>query len=438
MESAHRLVVFVDVALMLLLLNAGSWSDGVLVGPPPDPRPPSKGPPAVKVGFYNAKCPRAEEIVRAQVEKRFRIDHTITPALLRMLFHDSFVRGADASILLDSKPGNEAEKDALPNLTIRSFDLIQEVKEALESACPGIVSCADIIVLAVRDSVALAGGPKYDVPTGRLDGKVSSKDESLSLPSPAFPVEQSLESFRQKGLDLEDMVVLLGAHTVGVALCGFFNDRLFNFHGTGAADPTMNPQLVARLSNVCPNPFFTESNADPPINLDQSTPAIFDTSYYSQILAGNGILLIDQEITADPTTIGLVHRFTSPAEFFPAFVRSIIKMGNIGVLTGTDPLGEVRLRCNETNRRSSLPSGPSQPVHRPAKPPARRAAPPSRPGTVPVPRPPVGRSMKHPPLSVLRPPPPVSRTPPKAPIHKGKPSPAPGHIRRRPSPPSSG
>eukprot|EP00250_Pteridium_aquilinum_P010237 c19234_g1_i1 orf=214-1374(+) len=324
----------------------------------------------VQVGFYNKTCPRAEDIIRTQVQKRFLIDKSITPALLRMLFHDSFVRGADASILLDSKPGHEAEKEALPNLTIRGFDLIDEAKEAVESECPGVVSCADIIVLAVRDSVTLAGGPRYEVPTGRLDGKVSVKEEALTLPSPAFPVEQSQETFRQKGLDLEDMVALLGAHTVGVALCGFFNDRLFNFHGTGAADPTMNPQLVTHLAGICPNPFFTESNADPAINLDQSTPALFDAAYYSQILAGNGILQIDQEITADPTTVGFVQSFTTTAAFFPAFIRSIIKMGNIGVITGDNPLGEIRRKCNVSNPRvvagTPIPTAPPTPTSKPA------------------------------------------------------------------------
>ncbi|KAH7279994.1 hypothetical protein KP509_37G047100 [Ceratopteris richardii] len=255
----------------------------------------------------------------------------------------------DASIMLDSKPNHPAEKDALPNLTLRGFDVIDAAKEAVESACPGVVSCADILVMATRDAVALAGGPRYDVPTGRLDGKISIKDEALALPSPSFPVEQSRESFIEKGLAEEDMVALLGAHTVGVALCGFFNDRLFNYHGTGGADPSMNPILAANLSNVCPNPFFTESNADPPINLDQATPSIFDSAYFHQLVAGNGILQIDQEIIADPSTGKLVHSFTSPDVFFPAFVKSINKMTNIGVITGSSPLGEVRRRCNASN-----------------------------------------------------------------------------------------
>ena len=47
---------------------------------------------ATVVGFYNEACPQAESIVHSVVQKRFLIDKTITPALLRMLFHDSFVR----------------------------------------------------------------------------------------------------------------------------------------------------------------------------------------------------------------------------------------------------------------------------------------------------------------------------------------------------------
>lgn len=45
------------------------------------------------------------------------------------------------------------EKLAPPNLTVRGFDFIDKVKSALESKCPGIVSCADIITLATRDSI---------------------------------------------------------------------------------------------------------------------------------------------------------------------------------------------------------------------------------------------------------------------------------------------
>ena len=64
------------------------------------------------------------------------------------------LQGCDASILLDSTSNNTAEKDAPPNSFLAGFDVIDEIKTQLEKTCPGVVSCADILTLATRDSVS--------------------------------------------------------------------------------------------------------------------------------------------------------------------------------------------------------------------------------------------------------------------------------------------
>lgn len=61
-------------------------------------------------------------------------------------------KGCDASLLLD---GSNSEKTAFPNLSVRGYEIIDAAKAAVEAICPGVVSCADIIVMATRDAVAL-------------------------------------------------------------------------------------------------------------------------------------------------------------------------------------------------------------------------------------------------------------------------------------------
>ena len=67
----------------------------------------------------------------------------------------SFLKGCDASVLLESKGNNKAEKDGPPNISLHAFYVIDNAKKAVEAVCPGVVSCADILALAARDAVHL-------------------------------------------------------------------------------------------------------------------------------------------------------------------------------------------------------------------------------------------------------------------------------------------
>ena len=119
------------------------------------------------------------------------------------------MQGCDGSVLLS---GNNTEKTARINGGLQGFDAIDAAKAAVEKACPGVVSCADILAFAARDGVVLSGGAGWKVPAGRRDGRVSLASEPpLNLPRPTMNASDLIQTFKNKGLTAEQMVDLSGA-----------------------------------------------------------------------------------------------------------------------------------------------------------------------------------------------------------------------------------
>ncbi|CAN1132018.1 Peroxidase 57, partial [Linum perenne] len=294
----------------------------------------------LRVGHYRSTCPLAETIIRRVVERWHAVDPTITAALLRINFHDCFVKGCDAALLIDPTPQNpQPQKTAPPNRSIRGFDLIDAVKSAVEFACPATVSCADVISLATRDAVSLAGGPKYVVPTGRLDG-ISSSAADVKLPPPSLSVNLAYTQFFQPlGFTLPEIIVLLGSHTVGSAHCSTFQDRV-------VATPTsMDPTLVRQLMVTCGRGGGNATAA-----LDQGTPLAFDGSFYREIERKRGVLSIDQELGTNPLTSRMVSRLgRDELRFRRSFGATMVKMGR---LVGSG-IGEIRKNCRLFNGPNS-------------------------------------------------------------------------------------
>ncbi|KAJ6853568.1 uncharacterized protein M6B38_249395 [Iris pallida] len=113
--------------------------------------------------YYARSCPNVESIVRDAVVNKQLSAQTTAAGTLRLFFHDCFVGGCDASVLVSSSRFLRAERDADINLSLPgdSFDAVVRAKTNLELACPATVSCADVLALATRDLLTMLGGPFY-------------------------------------------------------------------------------------------------------------------------------------------------------------------------------------------------------------------------------------------------------------------------------------
>lgn len=264
----------------------------------------------------------------------------IAAGLLRIFFHDCFPQGCDASLLLK---GANSELDLAPNLTLqpRALQLIEDVRVKVHAACGATVSCADIIALATRDAVFVAGESEvfyfYDMPLGRFDSLAPANSSAVfDLPRPSADANTLISSFATRNLQPIDLVALSGAHTVGKAHCSSFSDRF-------SEDSDFARKLAANCS----------SDANRLQDLDVSTPIVFDNRYFGNLLEGKGVFTSDKVLASDGRTDWAVKGLAENKWwFYSQFRDSLVKLSQF---QPGGNVGEIRRNsCFATNAQSNL------------------------------------------------------------------------------------
>ncbi|KAI4314273.1 hypothetical protein L6164_027198 [Bauhinia variegata] len=295
--------------------------------------------------YYEKTCPKFSQIIQETAVNKQGITPTSAAAALRLFFQDCFVNGCDASILITSNFYKKSERDADISLSLPGdgFDVVNRAKSVLELECPGIVSCADILAAATRDLIVIVGGPHYEILFGRKDSTISTKENTdKAFPLPRMPLTQIISIFGANGFSVQEMVALVGAHTIGFSHCKEFADRLFNFSKTSDYDPAYNPEYAKGLRILCEN--YTEYPTMAAFN-DVITPRKFDNMYYKNLQRGYGLLASDSALVADERTKPFVDMYAANQSlFFHDFAHAMQKVSVLNVKTGNE--GNVRDRCD--------------------------------------------------------------------------------------------
>ncbi|KAF4356608.1 hypothetical protein F8388_006352 [Cannabis sativa] len=224
----------------------------------------------LQVGYYSNTCNLAEIVVKDEVMKAFYADTGVAAGLLRMHFHDCFVR---------------------------------------------------------------SGGLGYDVPAGRRDGKVSLASEAVTnLPGPSSNLNQLTQIFASKGFTQQEMVTLSGAHTIGRSHCTSFSSRLYNFNGITGQDPSLDSMYAARLKQQCPQGNRNPSLVVPmnPFSPTVADNSYYSDVLARRGLFSSDQALLSDATTA--SLVNQFAR--APFLWTRMFADAMVKMGQIEVLTG--------------------------------------------------------------------------------------------------------
>ncbi|KAF8765916.1 hypothetical protein HU200_008028 [Digitaria exilis] len=282
----------------------------------------------LQVGYYSKKCKGLENVVKWHVVKALKAHRRTGAALVRLLFHDCFVR---------------------------------EIKADLEHRCPGVVSCSDILIYAARDAASFLsnGHVHFDVPAGRLDGFVSKAEEAQAeLPDSTDDVEKLIANFARKNFTVEELVILSGAHSIGQGHCSSFTGRLSE--PADQITPAYRELLKYKCSSGS-NPPVVNNVRDEDYNTVgrfmpgfvsrlRKVPDFLDNSYYHNNLAKIVTFHSDWTLLTQKEALGHVHEYADNGTLWDEdFSDSLVKLSKLPMPAGSK--GEIRKKCSVINHR---------------------------------------------------------------------------------------
>jgi hypothetical protein len=179
-----------------------------------------------------SNCPSVWSDVSKELQTTFTGCGRDAHGAIRAPFHDCINNGCDGSLILTDEC-SRAENAGLSDICSKLKGWSSKYN----------VSAADIIQFAAATAIAVCPlGPKVQALVGRRDS--ANAAPIGSVPSSRDPVSKILTAFGAKGFSADDVVALLGTHSVAVQV----ND-----------DPSQAGKSLDSTPSVYDNKFYKET-----------------------------------------------------------------------------------------------------------------------------------------------------------------------------------
>ena len=219
-------------------------------------------------------CPAVWTDVAKELSSTFSTCGRAAHGAIRAPFHDCINNGCDGSLILTDEC-SRSENGGLSFICGVLLDLTNKYK----------VSAADMIQFAAAYAISACPlGPKVRALVGRTDSSVAAPLNSM--PSSRDSVDSILVTFKARGFSSDDVVALLGTHSVAIQV---------------VTDP---------------------NKAGKPLD---STPAVYDTKFYTETQAGTAPSSLDSDLRMSNDT--QVCSIRSSLNFAVANVCRLLKLG---------------------------------------------------------------------------------------------------------------
>lgn len=200
-------------------------------------------------------CPAVWTDVAKELSSTFSTCGREAHGAIRAPFHDCINNGCDGSLILTDEC-SRSENGGLTFICGILLDLTNKYK----------VSAADMIQFAAAYAISACPlGPNVRALVGRTDSSVAAPLNSM--PSSKDSVDSILAAFKARGFSSDDVVALLGTHSVAIQV---------------VTDPNKAGRPLDSTPAVCDTKFYSETQAGTaPSSLDSDLRMSNDTQVSS-------------------------------------------------------------------------------------------------------------------------------------------------------------